>query len=250
MRGHHSSFAWRAAESVVLNRVTVRANYIVGVLFALACACGSPDKTPSSTSPTTPKTAPPTETRTPDTTASTNACRADRVVPCQCARGKGYRSCVDGQLAGCVCKRAGNKRTAEPPEGPDPLDRYSRAADPTATPPDVKAPPPSATRTASGLAYRILKRGSGGRKPTATGRVTVHYSGWTTNGKLFDSSHKRARPSTFPLNRVIAGWTEGLQLMSTGDKFRFWMPQHIAYKGVPRRPMGMLVFDVEMITVH
>jgi peptidylprolyl isomerase len=79
--------------------------------------------------------------------------------------------------------------------------------------------------------------------------VTVHYAGWTTDGKMFDSSIPRGKPSTFPLNRVIPGWTEGLQLMVIGEKTRFWIPEELAYKGKPGRPQGMLVFDVELLEI-
>jgi hypothetical protein len=117
---------------------------------------------------------------------------------------------------------------------------------------DVKAVPATAKRTASGLAYRLLGRGTGTDSPRATDSVTVHYSGWTTNGKLFDSSITRGTPTTFPLNAVIKGWTEGVQLMKVGDKMRFWMPAELAYGEHPMRPgapAGMLVFDVHLIGI-
>ena len=120
---------------------------------------------------------------------------------------------------------------------------------PTKAPADVKAPPSSAKRTASGLAYRVLTPGKGTRKPRATDQVTVHYSGWKTDGTLFDSSVVRNEPSTFGLDRVIAGWTEGVQLMVEGEKTRFWIPEALAYKG-EREPKGMLVFDVELIRIQ
>ena len=118
---------------------------------------------------------------------------------------------------------------------------------PPKAPADVAAPPADATTTASGLAYKVLKAGGGEGHPTATTKVTVHYSGWTTDGKMFDSSVSRGQPASFPLNGVIAGWTEGLQLMSKGDSYRFWIPEELAYKGMPGRPAGMLVFDVELL---
>ena len=114
------------------------------------------------------------------------------------------------------------------------------------TPPDVKAPPADAKKTASGLAYKVIKPGTGTRHPSASSTVTVHYSGWTTDGKLFDSSVARGMPISFPLDGVIKGWTEGLQLMVAGEKARFWIPQDLAYKG-QSPPYGMLVFDVELI---
>ena len=77
--------------------------------------------------------------------------------------------------------------------------------------------------------------------------MTVHYTGWKTDGTMFDSSVLRGKPATFPLDRVIAGWTEGVQLMVEGEKRRFWIPEALAYKG-QREPKGMLVFDVELIS--
>jgi len=118
-----------------------------------------------------------------------------------------------------------------------------------AAPDDVAAPPATAKKTASGLAYRVLKPGPGKTHPRATDMVQVHYSGWTTDGKLFDSSVQRGEPTTFPLDRVIAGWTEGLQLMTEGEKCRFWIPENLAYKGRAGAPQGMLVFDVELLSI-
>jgi peptidylprolyl isomerase len=115
-------------------------------------------------------------------------------------------------------------------------------------PPDVSAPPQDAQKTSSGLASKVLTKGTGTAHPRATDSVTVHYTGWTTDGKMFDSSVSRGKPSTFPLNRVIAGWTEGLQLMVPGEKRRFWIPEMLAYGG-RRDPRGMLVFDVELISI-
>lgn len=114
-------------------------------------------------------------------------------------------------------------------------------------PDDVAAPPADAVKTASGLASKVLEQGVGTEKPKAADSVTVHYTGWTTDGKMFDSSIKRGKPATFPLNRVIAGWTEGLQLMVIGEKRRFWIPEDLAYKGQQGRPAGMLVFDVKLL---
>lgn len=120
---------------------------------------------------------------------------------------------------------------------------------PTQAPADVKQAPSDAKHTSSGLAYKVLKEGIGGRHPRPTGSVTVHYSGWTTDGKLFDSSVVRGTPVTFPLDGVIAGWTEGMQLMVEGEKTRFWIPQDLAYKG-QREPYGVLVFDIELIKIE
>jgi peptidylprolyl isomerase len=124
---------------------------------------------------------------------------------------------------------------------------------PPATPEDVKAAPKTAKKTESGLAYRVLKAGTGKVHPTANNRVTVHYSGWTTDGKMFDSSVARGEPATFPLNGVIKGWTEGVQLMVVGEKTRFWIPAGLAYGDKPQRPgapSGLLVFDVELLNIQ
>jgi peptidylprolyl isomerase len=118
------------------------------------------------------------------------------------------------------------------------------------TPVDVAAPPDDATKTPSGLAYRVLQAGTGTEPPTATSTVTVHYSGWTTDGEMFDSSVRRGEPSTFALDKVIAGWTEGVQLMVVGEQTRFWIPESLAYRGVEERPQGMLVFDIELLAIE
>lgn len=118
------------------------------------------------------------------------------------------------------------------------------------TPPDVAAPPEDAVCTDSGLCTKVLVAGTGQDHPKEWDNVTVHYSGWTTDGKLFDSSIVRGRPATFPLNRVIPGWTEGVQLMVVGEKRRFWIPSELAYNNRPGRPAGMLVFDVELLGIE
>ncbi len=120
---------------------------------------------------------------------------------------------------------------------------------PPTVPKDVAAAPKDAKKTASGLAYKILKKGTGKVHPTTSDRVEVHYSGWTTDGKMFDSSVTRGQPITFGVTQVIAGWTEGLQLLVEGDKARLWIPEGLAYKGNPGAPQGMLVFDVELLKI-
>lgn len=119
------------------------------------------------------------------------------------------------------------------------------------TPKDVAAAPADATFRDSGLASKILEEGTGNTHPKASDTVTVHYSGWTTDGKLFDSSVKRGESIAFPLNGVIAGWTEGVQLMVEGEKRRFWIPAKMAYGENPRSgyPAGLLVFDIELIKI-
>src|SRR5262245_58869881 len=104
-------------------------------------------------------------------------------------------------------------------------------------PPDVKAPPADAAKTASRLASKVIKPGTGKTHPGRTDMVTVHYTGWKTDGSMFDSSVVRGEQATFPLDRVIAGWTEGVQLMVAGETRRFWIPEALAYRG-QREPKG------------
>jgi len=108
------------------------------------------------------------------------------------------------------------------------------------------------TTTSSGLQYQVLKEGNG-KKPSATDTVRCHYEGMLVDGTLFDSSIQRGEPAEFPLNGVIAGWTEGLQLMQEGAKYRFFIPYHLGYgergAGQSIPPFAALVFDVELIKV-
>jgi len=119
-------------------------------------------------------------------------------------------------------------------------------------PADVAAAPADAEKSTTGLASKVLQKGTGTEKPNAWDKVKVHYTGWMTNGKMFDSSVQRGQPAEFPLNGVIKGWTEGLQLMVVGEKRRFWIPANLAYGDTPRRPggpSGLLVFDVELLGI-
>ena len=104
----------------------------------------------------------------------------------------------------------------------------------------------------SGLQYQVLTA-TEGRKPAATDNVKCHYEGRLTDGTVFDSSYRRGEPATFPLNGVIAGWTEGLQLMGEGSKFRCFSPYHLAYgergAGASIPPYAALIFDVELLEV-
>jgi len=128
------------------------------------------------------------------------------------------------------------------------VELVSAEPSPAIPPTDVNEIPADAKRLPSGLAYRVLQPGIGARKPYQTSNVTVHYTGWTTDGRMFDSSVMRGEPTSFRLDQVIKGWTEGVQLMVESEKTRFWIPQSLAYEegGGPR---GMLVFDIELITV-
>lgn len=122
------------------------------------------------------------------------------------------------------------------------------AAAPPPPPPDV-AKPPAGPKTPGGVFYKVLASGKGGPKPTLTDTVRVHYTGWTTDGRMFDSSVIKNEPSTFSLGGVIKGWTDVLQQMSVGDRWRVWIPFEMAYKGQPSRPQGMLVFEMELIEI-
>lgn len=108
--------------------------------------------------------------------------------------------------------------------------------------------------TASGLKYQVLKHGTGTVSPKATDTVTVNYVGTLLDGTVFDSSIARGQPATFPLNQVIPGWTEGLQLMKVGDKFKFVIPANLAYgaqspsPAIP--PNSTLVFEVELLSIQ
>ena len=122
---------------------------------------------------------------------------------------------------------------------------------PTIPPPDVKEPPADTKKTPGGVSYKMLRPGTGTNHPTSFSKVTVHYSGWTTDGKLFDSSVARGAPATFDLGGgVIRGWTEALPLMVEGERARIWIPQDLAYKGQAGSPRGMLVFDIDLIKIE
>jgi hypothetical protein len=169
--------------------------------------------------------------------------------------------------AACFDARLALGRVEDPPQGsiprpvklcasaahvigaPPPSERTASAR-PAGAPDDVAGPPRGARRTPKGVWYRVLTPGKGGRSPTATDTVKVHYSGWTTDGAMFDSSVTRGVPATFSLTSVIPGWTDGLQVMTVGMKARLWIPEELAYKGAPGRPAGMLVFDVELLEIR
>ena len=127
--------------------------------------------------------------------------------------------------------------------------RPAAKVEPIPAPPDVAAPPADAAKTASGLAFKVLQKGTGDKQPTAQDMVTVHYTGWTSDGKMFDSSYARGVPNTFKAGALIKGFTEGVQLMVVGEKRRLWIPEDLAYKGQPKRPQGMLVFDIELLEI-
>ena len=123
----------------------------------------------------------------------------------------------------------------------------------------LRVPPPSAGRGRAargrpevGVRPRLEGAEAGHRHrahPKADQHRQVHYTGWTTDGKMFDSSLAKGTPATFELTKVIPGWTEGLQLMTEGETRRFWIPKKLAYRGAAGKPEGMLVFDVELLEI-
>ncbi|HHX06732.1 MAG TPA: FKBP-type peptidyl-prolyl cis-trans isomerase [Pseudomonas sp.] len=112
---------------------------------------------------------------------------------------------------------------------------------------------PGVVETASGLQYQIVKKGDGSVHPSAKSTVKVHYHGTLLDGTVFDSSVERNEPISFPLNRVIKGWTEGLQLMVAGDTFKFFIPSDLAYGNAATgkiKPGSVLIFEVDLLEVQ
>ncbi len=141
-----------------------------------------------------------------------------------------------------------SEAAAPVPEGPcsvwDP-------ASPAATAPlDVAAPPPRSRNGGDGLRFCILREGTGAVRPTRESRVRVHYTGWTTDGEMFDSSRERGEPASFQVTGVIRGWTDSLTHMTVGEVRRVWIPEELAYRGEPGMPAGMLVFDIELVAIE
>ena len=117
-------------------------------------------------------------------------------------------------------------------------------------PADVTAPPAEAVRSASGLVSRTVTPGTDTETPQETDFVTVHYTGWTSEGRLFDSSYSRGTPNLFALNRVMPGWRECVLMMKVGETRRCWVPQELAFNGQAGRPAGTVVFDIELLDVR
>ena len=129
------------------------------------------------------------------------------------------------------------------------------AAQSLPAPADVAAAPGAAPEAAGGGGPTVVQAGTGTQHPATTSTVTVHYTGWLTNGTMFDSSVARGAPASFPLNGVIGGWTEGVQLMVVGEKRRFWIPANLGYGdrgfGNGVIPGGAsLVFDIELLAIQ
>jgi FKBP-type peptidyl-prolyl cis-trans isomerase len=116
-------------------------------------------------------------------------------------------------------------------------------------PSDVAAVPADAERSKSGLAWRVLKEGSGDKHPQPNSVVSLQYTGWTPAGEVFMTTARRGLPKSFAMTSVLPGWHEGLQLMRIGEKRRFWIPRDLAYGGRPGRPEGLVVFDIELVAI-
>src|SRR5688500_16730917 len=127
---------------------------------------------------------------------------------------------------------------APPPATPPPPDEL---------PASEVAVPADGEKSTTGLVSKLIRKGSSNEKAEATDVVTVHYTGWSSEGRLFDSSVVRGPASTFPLDKVMAGWRECVQLMTLGEKRRCWIPENLAYKGQTGRPKGTVMFDIELI---
>jgi FKBP-type peptidyl-prolyl cis-trans isomerase len=116
-------------------------------------------------------------------------------------------------------------------------------------PPDVGAVPDDAQRSESGLAWRVLKEGTGDKHPGPNSLVSLYYTGWTPEGKVFMTTAGRGAPKGTHMRSTIPGWFEGLQMMKQGEKRRFWIPAELAYRGQPGWPPGMVVFDLELVAI-
>lgn len=136
------------------------------------------------------------------------------------------------------------EKVVRPPEPESPLEPDIPAPD------DVAEPAPDAMRHDSGLVSKLLSPGTGGSRPRINDRVDVHYTGWTTDGVMFDSSRPKDRPREFKVRQVIPGFAEGLMLMVEGEQRRLWIPSELAYGGVEGKPQGTLVFDIELLSIR
>jgi FKBP-type peptidyl-prolyl cis-trans isomerase len=174
----------------------------------------------------------------------------DRVMP-------GWKECVlqmtIGEIRRCwVPQELAYKGQSGRPTGTVVFDieLIDTHSSPLIAPPDVKAPPADAKRTASGMAYKELRPGTGSRRASPFSQVLVHYTGWTTDGRMFDTSITKGQPVEMRLDEVIKGWTEGVAMMAEGQRMRFWIPEGLAYQGKGDGPRGMLVFDIELVKIQ
>ncbi len=124
----------------------------------------------------------------------------------------------------------------------------TEATDLPAAPADVAAVPADAEKSASGLAWRVLKEGTGDKQPTRSSIVSLNYTGWTPEGKVFMAT-RNGVPKSSMIGRMIPGWREGILLMKQGEKRRFWVPPELAYRGQPGRPQTMVVYDIELLVI-
>lgn len=161
--------------------------------------------------------------------------------------------------------RSGQLASAEAAESAEPGSRETGTADLTydieligiikapPTPVDLKAPPATAARTATGLAYRVLRKGQGREHPLVGSQVLLHFSGWTPNGRLFVSTVMAGHPAMFRIATMQPGWREAVQQMVAGEKARFWVPANLALGGKPPTklaPSDALVYDIELLAVQ
>lgn len=121
--------------------------------------------------------------------------------------------------------------------------------EPPPVPKDVAAPPADAKKTATGIYYKELKKGTGTVHPTASAKVKIEYSGWSSDGRLFDSSVVRGEPAAIKVDKAIAGWTEAVPMLVVGSKMRFWIPPELTFRNEPGQPKGTLVFDIELLEI-
>lgn len=120
---------------------------------------------------------------------------------------------------------------------------------PPPVPVSVAAPPAKAKQTAGGVHYEVMKAGTGTARPAKTDRVKMHYTGWRTDGRMFDSSEIHDRPAVAPVGKLTAGWAEVMAEMVVGERRRLWIPEHLAYAKAPGSPAGMIVMEVELLEI-
>jgi len=166
--------------------------------------------------------------------------------------GEKRRCWIPGRLA------FGEAPEGEPQQGLKPrgtlvyeidLVKLKKAIGLPAAPPDVAAVPDDAKKSESGLAWRVLQEGTGDKHPTADSVVSLNYTGWTPDGEVFLTTARTGLPKSTHMRSTIPGWFEGLQMMTVGEKRRFWIPAELAYRGQPGRPPGMVVFDIELVAI-
>jgi peptidylprolyl isomerase len=168
----------------------------------------------------------------------------------------GFRECVGlmsvGEQRRCwVPEALGYQGQAGQLSGPLVFDieLLDTRLEPLVPPENVAGPPEDAVSTESGLAYQQLRPGTGSRNPSPFSLVQVHYTGWSTDGTMFDTSLVSGQAASLRLPDLIQGWIEGIQLMVEGERMRFWVPEDLAYMGEEGAPAGMLVFDIELVGI-